>query len=63
MLIISMDFSGVNSGLTTDIRVAVHEKYPNIDTTQIMLTASHTHSSVDLNCSGLSEKTAADLAE
>ena len=63
MLIISADFSGSNPALVTDLRTAIHKKYPEIDPTQIMYTASHTHSSVDLVCSGLPEKSAADLEE
>ena len=63
MLMISADFCGSDSSLVTDLRVAISEKYPEIDPTQIMYTASHTHSSIDLNCSGLSEDVAADLAE
>ena len=63
MLMISADFSGSNATLVKDLRIAIHDKYPGIDPTQIMYTASHTHSSIDLACSGLSEKVAADLAE
>jgi len=63
MLIISADFCGSTNALVKDLRIAIHEKYPYIDPTQIMYTASHTHSSVDLAVSGLSEKAAADLAE
>ena len=62
MLIISMDFCGTNPTLVTDLRLAIHEKYPDIDPARVMFTASHTHSSVDLAVSGLSEKAAADLA-
>lgn len=62
MLIISADFCGSSSALVTDLRVAIHEKYPDIDPTRIMYTASHTHSSVDLAVSGLSEEKAAYLA-
>ena len=62
MLIISADFCGSNAGLVTDLRIAIHKKYPSIDPTQIMYTASHTHSSIDLNCGGLSTEAAANLA-
>ena len=63
MLIISADFCNSNATLVTDLRIAIHEKYPEIDPTQVMYTASHTHSSIDLVCSGLPEKSAADLVE
>lgn len=63
MLMISADFCGTTAALVKDLRVAIHNKYPEIDPTRIMYTASHTHSSIDLACGGLSEKTAADLAE
>ena len=63
MLIISADFSGSNGNLVTDLRIAISQKYPQIDPTRVMFTASHTHSSVDLECSGLPEKSAAQLEE
>jgi len=63
VLMISADFCGSTNALVTDLRIAIHEKYPYIDPTQIMFTASHTHSSVDLAVSGLSETVAANLAE
>ena len=63
MLMISVDFCSASASLISDLRIAIQEKYPDIEPTRVMLTASHTHSSVDLACSGLSEKTAADLAE
>ena len=62
MLIIGADFCGSTASLVTDLRLAIHEKYPNIDPTQVMFTASHTHSSIDLNCGGLSTEAAANLA-
>lgn len=63
MLIISADFSGANGALVSDLRIAIHEKYPEIDPSRIMYTASHTHSSIDLVCSGLPEASALALAE
>ena len=63
MLIISADFSGSNSALVKDLRVAIHEKYPEINPNRVMFTASHTHSSIDLVCSGLPEASALALAE
>ncbi len=62
MLIISADFCGSNPTLVTDLRYAIKSKYPQIDPSRVMFTASHTHSSIDLNVSGLSTENAAYLA-
>lgn len=63
MLIISADFCSSLATLVKDLRVAIHEKYPEIDPTRVMYTASHTHSSIDLVCSGIPEKSAEQLTE
>lgn len=63
MLIISTDFCGSTLSLVNEMRISIHEKYPEIDPTRVMFTASHTHSSIDLICSGLPENSAAQLKE